>query len=747
VVTGEAKYEKRHAQRQLQCLFAVKAELSGSLQMHRETLCDLTLQMEDVLEDCRTSFSMNQLKLNYSQRRGYHFTLPASDRSLAVDHNFIHIQQMSKKTVGCSTEKLAQINARCRDVIQKILASTTKLIGELVEEIQKKLHVLFQLSESIALLDMIASFVTYVQQSGAVFARPTIGGSSELVLKASRHPILERLGEHSSVPNDVFMTPSCNMQLVTGPNMAGKSTYLRQVALICLMAHIGCPVPAVQAQIPLLKRIFTRISTSDSLQANASSFVSEMRETSYILHNLEEDSSALVLFDELGRGTSNRDGASLAWAIIEFVQRFRRTFTIFASHYLQVANLQHLYPNIKCLRMSVAPSERRLVFEYKVRTGVATKSQYMTDFLAEVAGIPASVCERAKRMSFQVSFDSVDSSSQRSRVEASRNSIAERLVLLKRNSTLSDQDLSLYLADFQNRLRLESGPHVVLQRSPTTSPSEASEQRTDQRSRAIREICPSPAPGCETRILGTPSQAEPLIMTPPNRIIRPVVGSCTIDDHVSDELLQPSSHTPASPCAARREGTDLPGDCTEAQQSTLPLLVSDQLEVVENSQANGKNTLHSSPKLVLTSSSNEPIPVTSEVIIDDSVPKIDDLPSPNSQFKESGDVLMSATPRPIRSCDNVSRSREAGSSPDQAPLTPECASKSLPCPILIEKVLPGGGVSGGHHPRYEDMTHPMERALAENQCSARAPPSSATMCDSNASLVPHRSFEPSSPST
>jgi DNA mismatch repair protein MSH4 len=229
---GEAKYEKRHAQRQLQCLFAVKAELSGSLQTHRETLCDLTLQMEDVLEMYRRDGSLHQLKLNYSQRRGYHFTLPASDRHLAVEQKFIHIQQMSKKTVGCSTEKLSQINSRCRDVIQKILACTTKLIGELVEELQKKLHVLFQLSESVALLDMLASFATHVRESGSAFARPTIGESDELVLKASRHPLLERLGEHSAVPNDAFMTPACNTQLITGPNMAGKSTYLRQVALV-----------------------------------------------------------------------------------------------------------------------------------------------------------------------------------------------------------------------------------------------------------------------------------------------------------------------------------------------------------------------------------------------------------------------------------------------------------------------------------------------------------------------------------
>ncbi|EOD30919.1 hypothetical protein EMIHUDRAFT_462781 [Emiliania huxleyi CCMP1516] len=296
----DAKYEKRHAQRQLQCLFAARNELSGSLKTHRETLGALTLQMEELLESLQRDLSLESLKLNYSQRRGYHFTLPAAERPLAVQHNFIHIQIMSKRTVGCSTEKLQQINSRCRELLEP--------------------------------------------------RQPRIAG------------------EHSAVPNDVFVTPACNLQLITGPNMAGKSTYLRQVALICLMAHIGCPVPAEDAQVPLLQRVFTRISTSDSLETNASSFVSEMRETSYILRNT-----------------------------------------------------------------------------------ACTTAQYCTDFLAEVAGIPAGVCAAAKRLAERVEFDPVDANAERSRAEANRNSIAERLVMLQRSSTLSDDDLSRFMHDLQGR--------------------------------------------------------------------------------------------------------------------------------------------------------------------------------------------------------------------------------------------------------------------------------------------------------
>ena len=174
--------------------------------------------------------------------------------------------------------------------------------------------------------------------------------------------MLERFGNVTVVPNDVCISHSTNLQIVTGPNMAGKSTYLRQTALIVLMAHVGCHVPAEAATVPLLRRVFTRIQTGDSMQTHGSTFACEMRETTYILRNLGPP--ALVLVDELGRGTSNRDGASLAWAIAEELARHPHTFTLFATHYLQLANLRNLYPErVRTLVLGVDLADDGLRFQ------------------------------------------------------------------------------------------------------------------------------------------------------------------------------------------------------------------------------------------------------------------------------------------------------------------------------------------------------------------------------------------------
>ena len=290
----------------------------------------------------------------------------------------------------------------------------------LVEKIQQQVHVLFQVSESVALLDMMAAFGAHVKLAGGDWARPRMDGaaSASLVLKQARHPILDRFGEHSLVANDVYATPASNFALITGPNMAGKSTYLRMTALVCLMAHVGCLVPASQANVPLLSRVFTRIASSDCLESCTSTFAGEMRETTYIVRNLGP--SALVLVDELGRGTSNRDGASLAWAVAEELLSAPRTFTFFATHYLHLANLKNLYPNVRTLMhdvvrasrcmlpgyhsyqvrtlmMAVEPSASRLRFMYHVQEGVCVQRQYCTEFLAELAGTHPRPCRPAPR--------------------------------------------------------------------------------------------------------------------------------------------------------------------------------------------------------------------------------------------------------------------------------------------------------------------------------------------------------------
>jgi DNA mismatch repair ATPase MutS len=392
IVEVDAVFDRRSSQRLLQCLFSVKPGVKTTLDLCRQTLGESTQEMERLLQGYHAALSLTELRLNYNGRRGYHFVLPASQRRLAEENGFIQMQTFSKKSISCTTESLSQLNLRCREMIGQILLTTEQEMAGLVEKIQQQVHVLFQVSESVALLDMMVAFGAHVKLAGGDWARPHMDGtaSASLVLKQARHPILDRFGEHSLVANDVYATPASNFALITGPNMAGKSTYLRMTALVCLMAHVGCLVPASQANLPLLSRVFTRIASSDCLESCTSTFAGEMRETTYVLRNLGPP--ALVLVDELGRGTSNRDGASLAWAVAEELLSAPRTFTFFATHYLHLANLKNLYPNVRTLMMAVEPTASRLRFMYHVQEGVCVQRQYCTEFLAELAGTPPRPC-------------------------------------------------------------------------------------------------------------------------------------------------------------------------------------------------------------------------------------------------------------------------------------------------------------------------------------------------------------------
>lgn len=308
---------------------------------------------------------------------------------------------------------------------RRILPCCLAQLSKLQDQVRERLHVIFTVGESVALLDMLASFATYAQASGAPYARPLMGDGCGLTLKACRHPILEASGDVCVVANSVNIQHATNFQesaaaiqtksdssthdhprgsatltrnnlrktcrpldatsracpcssscfssccvraapapqLITGPNMSGKSTYLRQTALTVLLAHIGCHVPAEVATVPLLHRVLTRIGMSDSLETNSSTFTCEMRETSYILKSLGRP--CLVIVDELGRGTSNREGVSIAWAVAEALLLQPNTFTLFATHYLQLSNLRNLYPeHVRNLVLQVEHDEKRLKFTH-----------------------------------------------------------------------------------------------------------------------------------------------------------------------------------------------------------------------------------------------------------------------------------------------------------------------------------------------------------------------------------------------
>jgi len=242
-------------------------------------------------------------------------------------------------------------------------------------------------------LDVFSSLASLAQEKR--YCRPSMVDEPVIEIEEGRHPIVEQcLPKEDFVPNSTFLGSDSRILILTGPNMAGKSTYIRQVALICLLAHTGSFVPAKRAKIGLLDRIFTRIGSSDDLSMGQSTFLVEMNETANILHNATERS--LVILDEVGRGTSTFDGLSLAWAIVEDLYKTNKSLTLFATHYHELAKLADFYPEIKNYSMAVVETTGNVVFLRKVVQGSMNKSYGIQ--VAKLAGIPERVIEKAKKI-------------------------------------------------------------------------------------------------------------------------------------------------------------------------------------------------------------------------------------------------------------------------------------------------------------------------------------------------------------
>ncbi|MFN2596231.1 MAG: DNA mismatch repair protein MutS, partial [Pyrinomonadaceae bacterium] len=245
----------------------------------------------------------------------------------------------------------------------------------------------------LSILDVLASLAEVAARRR--YQRPVLHDGDELEIKGGRHPVIEAIGETPFVPNDLHMNGSTDrLLIITGPNMGGKSTLLRQTALVCLLAQMGSFVPAEGARLPLLDRIWTRVGASDDLSRGRSTFMVEMTETAAILHNATPRS--LVLLDEIGRGTATFDGLSIAWAVAEFLHDSpeHAAKTLFATHYHELTELAERLPGAQNYRIRVAEREGEVIFLYRLERGRASKSYGIE--VARLAGLPPGVLERAR---------------------------------------------------------------------------------------------------------------------------------------------------------------------------------------------------------------------------------------------------------------------------------------------------------------------------------------------------------------
>ncbi|MBV9925057.1 MAG: DNA mismatch repair protein MutS [Acidobacteria bacterium] len=277
----------------------------------------------------------------------------------------------------------------------RILEIETRIFGEVRAAVAQQTRRLQTTARALSILDVLASLAEIAARRR--YHKPQLHDGDELEIKAGRHPVIEALGEASFVPNDLYMNGSNErLLIITGPNMGGKSTLLRQTALICLLAQMGSFVPAESARLPILDRIWTRVGASDDLARGRSTFMVEMTETAAILHNATPRS--LVLLDEIGRGTATFDGLSIAWAVAEHLHDSpeHSAKTLFATHYHELTELAERLPGAQNYQIRVAEREGEVIFLYKIERGRASKSYGIE--VARLAGLPPDVLARAREV-------------------------------------------------------------------------------------------------------------------------------------------------------------------------------------------------------------------------------------------------------------------------------------------------------------------------------------------------------------
>ena len=347
----------------------------------------LEIQEKEIAQTGITS-----LKIGFNNVFGYYLEVRNTFKD-KVPENWIRKQTLAQAE-RYITPELKEYEEKILGADEKILALETQLYMELIQDMQEFIPQIQINANLIAHLDCLLSFMKVSQMQR--YVRPVVDDSEVIDIKQGRHPVIETqlpIGEQY-VPNDVLLdTEHQQIMMITGPNMAGKSALLRQTALIVLLAQIGCFVPAERARIGMVDKIFTRVGASDNISLGESTFMVEMTEASNILNNVTPRS--LVLFDELGRGTSTYDGISIAWAIVEYLHEHSRAQarTLFATHYHELNEMEKNFPRIKNFNVSVKEVDGKIIFVRKLEKGGSEHSFGI--HVAEIAGMPRSIVKRA----------------------------------------------------------------------------------------------------------------------------------------------------------------------------------------------------------------------------------------------------------------------------------------------------------------------------------------------------------------
>lgn len=338
----------------------------------------------------RERTGIKNLKIGYNRVFGYYIEITKSHLG-NTDLSRFERKQTLANAERFITEELKEKEALILNAEEQSLALEYDLFVALREQLKGYIPRVQSLASEISELDVFLSFATVTDKYR--FTRPTFHTGRAIKIINGRHPVVEKmLNKSQYVPNDCVLTEEKNMMLITGPNMSGKSTYMRQVALIVVLAQMGCYVPADVAELPITDQIFTRIGAADDLAAGQSTFMVEMLESQHAITHATKNS--LMLFDEIGRGTSTYDGMSLAQAMMEYIHTHIGANTLFSTHYHELTDLEHELARLKNVHVSATERDGKVVFLHKVKAGAADKSYGV--HVAELAGMPNEILQRAR---------------------------------------------------------------------------------------------------------------------------------------------------------------------------------------------------------------------------------------------------------------------------------------------------------------------------------------------------------------
>lgn len=398
---------------------------SAELDEWRDLANGATEFLERLEAEERDRHGIDTLKVGYNNVHGFYIQVSRGQSHLVPPH-YVRRQTL-KNAERYIIEELKQHEDKVLNSKSRALALEKQLWEELFDLLLPHLEQLQQLAASVAQLDVLQNLAERAEN--LEYCRPTLVQKAGIHIQGGRHPVVERVMNEPFIANPIELNPQRRMLIITGPNMGGKSTYMRQTALIALMAHIGSYVPAESASIGPLDRIFTRIGASDDLASGRSTFMVEMTETANILHNATRNS--LVLMDEIGRGTSTYDGLSLAWASAEWLAKEIGAMTLFATHYFELTELPNVLPHLANVHLDAVEHGDGIAFMHAVQEGAASKSYGLA--VAGLAGVPKPVIKNARAKLQQLELLSSQPAETR---KPSRVDIANQLSLIPEPSAV-----------------------------------------------------------------------------------------------------------------------------------------------------------------------------------------------------------------------------------------------------------------------------------------------------------------------